>query len=259
MSYVRDREMREPAAAEENTVNVTTTNNGTTMKTLLTPGRVAGLMLATAMLTGCAGKKQGTVVFHSNRDGNFDLYVMADDGGGQRRLTDSPTYEVSPVWSPDGSRIAASTAVTAGGKVTDPKVYLFDAARTDQDAVPTLPKPPSYFIAMSWSPDGRFLAGQERWATKGLFLYSFEKETFERLTDYGEWPAWLDDRRIIFVSRGKEFLLLDIRTKEVRPIFSVERDVIGPPRLTRDGRVYFSRRVTEADIWMATMETSEVR
>jgi hypothetical protein len=36
-------------------------------------------------------------------------------------------------------------------------------------------------------------------------------------------------------------------------IYSTTRDVIGPPRLTRDGRsIYFTRRVTEADVWLVS-------
>jgi hypothetical protein len=39
-------------------------------------------------------------------------------------------------------------------------------------------------------------------------------------------------------------------------VYSVFRDTVGPPRLTRDGRdAYFSRRITEADIWIATPES----
>ena len=43
-------------------------------------------------------------------------------------------------------------------------------------------------------------------------------------------------------------------TKEVHRVFSVGRDVIGPPQLTRDGTmVYYTRRVTEGDIWIMTL------
>jgi hypothetical protein len=36
----------------------------------------------------------------------------------------------------------------------------------------------------------------------------------------------------------------------------VPRDVIGPPRMSADGtQVVFSRRVTEADIWLLTFGT----
>ena len=38
-------------------------------------------------------------------------------------------------------------------------------------------------------------------------------------------------------------------------IFSARRDTLGPPRLTRDGRTaHFSRRVTEADVWLVNLQ-----
>jgi hypothetical protein len=48
--------------------------------------------------------------------------------------------------------------------------------------------------------------------------------------------------------------VVDAATRRVRKVFSVTRDVIGPPRLSRDGRTaFFTRRVTEADIWMLAL------
>jgi uncharacterized protein YjdB len=43
--------------------------------------------------------------FSSNRNGNFDIYVMDTDGSQLRRLTTSPAHEGEPAWTPDGSRI----------------------------------------------------------------------------------------------------------------------------------------------------------
>ena len=64
-----------------------------------------------------------------------------------------------------------------------------------------------------------------------------------------------DNRRILFVSRGKDFYVIDTETKQARKIYSSTRDVLGPPRLSRDGReMYFSRRVTESDIWTLTFK-----
>jgi hypothetical protein len=41
----------------------------------------------------------------------------------------------------------------------------------------------------------------------------------------------------------------------VKQIYSGSPDVIGPPRLTRDATaMFFSRRVTEADVWLATLK-----
>ena len=69
-------------------------------------------------------------------------------------------------------------------------------------------------------------------------------------------PRWLpDSRRVMFVAGGSAFYVVDADTKESRRIFSVTRDVIGPPARTRDGRAaYFSRRVTESDIWLLTLK-----
>jgi Tol biopolymer transport system component len=108
---------------------------------------MAAMVLAMAVMAGCAGKKQGSVVFHSNRDGNFDLYVVADDGTGLKRLTDSPAYEVSPVWSPDGSRIAY-----ASNEEGNWNVYTIRPDGTDRQRVT---KGDGGGYAPSWSWDGK--------------------------------------------------------------------------------------------------------
>ena len=46
------------------------------------------------------------LAFVSNRDGNFEIYVMNADGSGPTRLTNTPGSEGTPAWSPDGRRIA---------------------------------------------------------------------------------------------------------------------------------------------------------
>lgn len=46
------------------------------------------------------------VAFMSDRDGNWEIYVVALDGSGLARLTDSPARDILPAWSPDGRTIA---------------------------------------------------------------------------------------------------------------------------------------------------------
>ncbi len=73
------------------------------------------VLLATALLlAGGAGgasraagpRAGGLIAFTSGRDGNAEIYLMAADGSGQRRLTRNPPANFAPAWSPDGRRIA---------------------------------------------------------------------------------------------------------------------------------------------------------
>ena len=46
---------------------------------------------------------------------------------------------------------------------------------------------------------------------------------------------------VMFVSGGRDFYVVDTRSRKVEKVFSVPRDIIGPPQLTRDGReAYFT-------------------
>jgi Tol biopolymer transport system component len=46
------------------------------------------------------------IVFETNRDGDFEVYVMGTDGSEQTNLTKNPAaYDIAPSWSPDGSQI----------------------------------------------------------------------------------------------------------------------------------------------------------
>jgi serine/threonine protein kinase len=50
---------------------------------------------------------------------------------------------------------------------------------------------PDNFIVTSWSADGQHLIGFH----KGLVTFSFATQRYERLTDYGTLPVWLNDAR----------------------------------------------------------------
>ena len=44
--------------------------------------------------------------YSSRQNGYWDLYILDLETGEQTRLTDTPEYEGSPTWSPDGQWIA---------------------------------------------------------------------------------------------------------------------------------------------------------
>ncbi len=45
------------------------------------------------------------IAFFSDRDGNYEIYMMNADGSSQQRLTSNQADDLNPVFSPDGSKI----------------------------------------------------------------------------------------------------------------------------------------------------------
>lgn len=90
--------------------------------------------------------------------GNVDLYVVARDGSGQRRLTTDDAVDYQPAWSPDGTRIAFTS--TRGGQRN---VWVINSDGTGlrrlTDAQPGAPHAGSGASAgdAAWSPDGSHL------------------------------------------------------------------------------------------------------
>ena len=192
------------------------------------------------------------IAFFSNRSGRpYVVWKIRRDGS--ELMPATKAADTYPTWSPDGKRLAASDV---SRDTQDPATYVFDATvPVAQQQLETLPRFRS-FVVNSWSPDGEMLVGQTTLLPTGIAVYSFRDRTYDVLTDFGEFPVWLpDSRRVLFVSRGSEIILVDRVTKTRRTVFTDTRNVIGPPQITRDGRtVYFSRRVTEADLWTVTLQ-----
>jgi eukaryotic-like serine/threonine-protein kinase len=197
--------------------------------------------------------------FSNRRNAHYQLWKIRPDGSDLQQLTDASDDVRYPVWAPDGSRMAVTvigTTPEAG------QVYIFDPRRPWKEQtpqlLPTLQTPRTLFLVNSWSRDGERLVGQAGTVSQGIVMYSHRSGAFDRLTDFGEYPVWLpDNQHVMFVSGGKDFFVIDIGTRAVRKVFSSKRDVIGPLQISSDARAaYFSRRVTEADIWLVTLDTS---
>jgi Tol biopolymer transport system component len=118
------------------------------------------------------------IVCESNRDGNWDLYVMNADGSNAVNLTKTPDVdELYPKVSPDGTRIVFCADEGKGeGKVRN--LYVMDADGSKRMKIADNSREPC------WSADGSKIAflraeydqfSYSDFATKGIFIYDLAK------------------------------------------------------------------------------------
>jgi len=199
------------------------------------------------------------IAFTSRRTGDYELWIMNRDGSGLRQLTQSAGGHYSP-WSVDGTMIAYSIHTPKNDCV----VIHPDKSWSDQKFtyLSALSDASLSFEGWSWSPDGKKLAGIKHLPNgvhSGIGIYDLESKTYDWLTDFGDWPIWLNDnRRLLFVSQGTLFLF-DTESREYQQVMIVtDQDVdIGSPALSRDNRtIYYTYVATEADIWLMNIATN---
>jgi Tol biopolymer transport system component len=120
------------------------------------------------------------IVYESNREGNFELYLMNADGSHPANLTNTPDVdEVFPRPSPDGRKICF-VADEGKGDAKVRNLYYMNLDGTGRTKIAGNAREPC------WSPDGTkiaYLKGEfEKFsyqdiATKGLFIYDLKTGT----------------------------------------------------------------------------------
>jgi Tol biopolymer transport system component len=150
------------------------------------------------------------LAFHSNRSGNYDLYLMDADGSNLRRLTDHPADEGQPNWSPDGRWIAFE-----GERDGRAEIYRL---KVDSGRVRRLTHGLKLKLGPAHAPDGRKIAFMEKgpitWQVALLDIASGETKT---LTSGGGncRPAWSPDGRLLAVVSTRQSRRADIWLMEV--------------------------------------------
>ena len=151
----------------------------------------AARIVAASFAPQPAGPVAGAeLAFATDRDGNWDIYLMRADGSGQTPLIASSRDELHPAWSPDGSRIAFDRRV--GGN--DTEIFVADADGRNERQVTNRSTADS---DPYWSPDGTrlvFVGVQQGQAD--LWVINADGSGLRRLTDGAADdtnPAWSPD------------------------------------------------------------------
>jgi len=200
------------------------------------------------------------ITFYSDRSGEYEIWMVGRDGSGLRKLVSSPGDTLTgAIWSPDGKRIVYSRVHDGDLGTLMQEMERPDAAPT---ALPRLPDPDLVWYPTSWSPDGRWLAGQA--ARRGqmdfavaLYAYDLEQGAWKQLQAVeGQFPQWLPDSRHLLYSVSNTLFMLDTATGRTREILSVDPGANFLPFLVaRDGKtVYVTEAHAESDIWMLAIE-----
>ena len=78
-----------------------------------------------------------SLAFASNRNGNWDIFVMRSDGTEVDQLTDDQGADLEPVWSPDGARLAFASNRGGFFEVLLMDVASRDTVKTGQVGIPS--------------------------------------------------------------------------------------------------------------------------
>jgi Tol biopolymer transport system component len=129
------------------------------------------------------------LVASSNKDGNWEIYLVQPGTGEVKRLTDHKANDLEPVWAPDGKRIAFISDRQDGTNVW---TMAADGADLQQ-----LTKKQGTCYAPRWSPDGSRIAftgsktGRDQVYTVDVATGKVAQLTTDAIA--GRQPAWSPD------------------------------------------------------------------
>ncbi|HEY0781972.1 MAG TPA: protein kinase [Thermoanaerobaculia bacterium] len=261
--------------------------NPTTGRTTSEPTH---LLRVPGELSGCDSSPDGRWLVCWVLPPREELFLVRTDGGGRHLLLSGDGHRLcSPVFSPQGSRIAFSsdrggkydiwsigvdgkdlrkeTNLPIGKAITPlwspdgrfmaveigGRAALIDLsvplAARSARLLPSLDHD-SRFTAQAWSPDGKGLAGVRR-PNQGIWIYSFASGQYSRLTNEGNGPAWLVDSRQLLFFRGVQGFIYDLEAKRARRSFTLPPEWrYSSVKLSPNGRRLYVVRVADVSyIW----------
>lgn len=131
------------------------------------------------------GKK---IAYASNKDGDYDIFVMDQDGSNIQKLTENNAFDNYPRWSPDGNLISFESDRDR----IDRDIYVMNPDGSDQKPI-TLNSSDDSFA--SWSPDGKWLVYISKSdGDNEIFVIDLDGQNQDRITNNNSdelYPIWV--------------------------------------------------------------------
>src|SRR6266705_5148508 len=188
---------------------VTWSSGDQSIATVSATGIVTGLAAGTTTITATVEGKGSSasvtslafvdlpspIAFHSNRSGNYEIYVMARGGAPLQGLTHTTANSGQPSWSPDGAKLAFMS-----DRDGNREIYVMNADGSGQTR---LTNNLGTDVVPAWSPDGAKIAfASDHYGNIEIYVMNADGTNTTRLTsnstvDFS--PAWSPDgTRIAF-------------------------------------------------------------